>query len=348
MAGGGVYDRNSRIQSAGLLPGLALLRQAAAAVDLPEPSRPTVVVDYGCSTGHNSLAPMDAAIEALRVRATQPIAVVHTDLPDNDFSALFDAVENDPDSYAAAPDVYTMAIGRSFYRRLLPARSVTLGWSSWSVAWLSRPPVPIPDHVHVSYSADAAVRAAYARQSARDWEDFLMARGVEMRPGARLVVVVPAADDDGTAGYRPVFDAAWAALGDFVREGLISVDEAARMGMPHFGRTAAELARPFGADGHFAGLEIEHLEVFTGPDGFWTDYQSTGDATAFGAGWAGVFAAGAFPSLATGLHGGPDASRAAAVLDRLRAEVAVRLAEAPQRIRVPVANVVLARRGGEP
>ncbi len=91
MAPCGAYDRNSRIQSVGLLPGGALLRQAAAAVELSDPTAPLTIVDYGCSTGRNSLGPMTA-------------------------------------------------------------------------------------------------------------------RGAEMRPGARLVVVVPAADDDGTAGYRPMFD----------------------------------------------------------------------------------------------------------------------------------------------
>jgi UDP-N-acetylmuramoyl-tripeptide--D-alanyl-D-alanine ligase len=38
------------------------------------------------------------------------------------------------------------------------------------------------------------------------------------------------------------------------------------MGMPHFGRGAADLAAPFG-DGHFAGLTIENLEAFDSVEG---------------------------------------------------------------------------------
>lgn len=343
MAPGGAYDRNSHIQSVGLLPGTELLRQAAAAVESSDPTAPLTIVDYGCSTGRNSLGPMTAAIDAIREHSSRPINVIHTDLPDNDFAALFDTVWNHPDTYISRPDVFPMAVGKTFYDQLLPADSVTLGWCSWAVAWLSAPPASIPDHVQVSYSADAATRAAYARQSACDWEDFLTARGAEMRPGARLVVVVPAADDDGTAGYRPMFDAAWAALHGFAGEGLIDEKEAGRMGMPHFGRSAADLAAPFAGGGRFAGLTIERLESFNGRDGFWNDYQSTGDAAAFGAGWAGVFAAGAFPSLATGLRGGPDDPRAATVFTRLESEVATRLAAAPQPMRIPVVNVVLAK-----
>lgn len=154
-----------------------------------------------------------------------------------------------------------MAIGRSFYHQVLPNDSVTLGWSSFSVNWLSRPPSAIPDHVQVSYSADRDARSAYARQAEADWRDFLIARGAEMRAGARLVVVLSGADDAGTAGYRPMFDAAWAGLRALVDQGILDEDEAVQMGMPHFGRGAADLAAPFG-DGHFAGLTGLH----SGPD----------------------------------------------------------------------------------
>ena len=344
MAAGGVYNRNSRVQQRGLIPGMRLLERAASAVDLPDAPQPIMIADYGCSGGRNSLAPVATAIETLRRRANTPINVAHTDLPDNDFSALFDTLWNDPASYTTMPAVFPMAIGRSFYNQVLPHDSVTLGWSSWSINWLSRPPAAITDHVQVSYSADRDTRSAYAHQAEADWRDFLIARGAEMRAGARLVVVLAAADDDGTAGYRPMFDAAWAGLCALVGEGLLDEREAVRMGMPHFARDAADLAAPFG-DGQFAGLMIEDLETFDSADEFWDDYQSNGDAAGFGARWAGIFAAGAFPSLATGLDSGPDDPRTAAILDRLETEVAGRLAAAPARMRIPTANVVLTKIG---
>ena len=344
MAAGGVYNRNSRVQQRGPIPGMGLLERAASAVDLPDAPQPIMIADYGCSGGRNSLAPVATAIEALRRRADTPITVAHSDLPDNDFSALFDTLWNDPASYTAMPAVFPMAIGRSFYHQVLPHDSVTLGWSSFSVNWLSRPPSAIPDHVQVSYSADRDARSAYARRAEADWRDFLIARGAEMRAGARLVVVLSGADDDGTAGYRPMFDAAWAGLRALVDEGLLDEDEAVQMGMPHFGRGAADLAAPFG-DGHFAGLTIEELETFDSGDEFWDDYQSNGDAAGLGARWAGIFAAGAFPSLATGLRSGPGDPRTAAILDRLQTEVAGRLAAAPAQMSIPVANVVLTKIG---
>ena len=60
-------------------------------------------------------------------------------------------------------------MGRSFYGQILPSNSVNLAWSSWSVQWLGRVPMPIPDHVVASYCRDADVTAAYARQAAHDW-----------------------------------------------------------------------------------------------------------------------------------------------------------------------------------
>lgn len=94
---------------------------------------------------------------------------------------------------------------------------------------------------------------------------------------------------------------------------------------------------------HAAGSYNGKLATQVSGDEFWDDYQSNGDAAEFGARWAGIFAAGAFPSLATGLHSGPDDPRTAAILDRLETEVAGRLAAAPARMRIPAANVVLTK-----
>jgi hypothetical protein len=134
MEGHGAYNRSSRVQAAGLAAAIPLLRRAAEAVSLAAAPEPIVIADYGCSEGHNSLVPMREAIAALRKRigASRAISVVHTDLPSNDFSALFEALESDPDSYLRGEKaIFASAVGRSFYRQLLPSNSVTLGWSSW-------------------------------------------------------------------------------------------------------------------------------------------------------------------------------------------------------------------------
>ena len=99
MEGHGAYNRSSRVQAAGLAAAIPLLRHAAETVPLAPAPEPIVIADYGCSEGHNSLIPMREAIAALRQRVgtSRTISVVHTDLPSNDFSALFEALENDPE-----------------------------------------------------------------------------------------------------------------------------------------------------------------------------------------------------------------------------------------------------------
>ena len=163
MEGRGVYNRSSRVQAAGLSPAVPLLEQAASIVSLSNAPEAIVIADYGSSEGRNSLSPMTVAIGAFRERVgpNRAISVVHTDLPGNDFGALFETLANDPDSYLRNdPAVFASAVGRSYYQQILPSDSVTLGWTSWATHWLSRTPALIPDHVLAAHSRDTAVRAA--------------------------------------------------------------------------------------------------------------------------------------------------------------------------------------------
>ena len=99
---------------------------------------------------------------------------------------------------------------------------MNLGWTSWAILWLRRVPAPIPDHVHVAYSSDEAVRAAYAKQAAHDWHEFIAFRGRELCPGGRLVVTTMALDDNGEFGYRPLFNGMADVLGELTATGLIT------------------------------------------------------------------------------------------------------------------------------
>jgi hypothetical protein len=346
MEGHGVYNRSSRVQAAGLSPAVPLLGHAARTVALSAAPQPIVIADYGSSEGHNSLDPLVVAISVLRERVgpERAISIVHTDLPDNDFSALFRMLTTDPNSYLRGdPAVFTSAVGRSFYEQILPASSVTLAWSSWAIQWLSRVPAAIPDQVQVAYSRDAAVRAAFARQAAEDWRTFLVHRGCELRPGGRLVVLTMAVDESGNFGYRPLLEAMYSALVDLVEEGFVRAEEAQRMAIPTVGRSRADLLEPFVKNGSFAELSIEQLEVFLGEDRIWDEFECGGDARAFGARWAAFSRASVFPTLAAGLEAGRDDPRAVTFVDRLEAKVTERLAAAPERMLIPLGKMLLAK-----
>ena len=289
---------------------------------------------------------MGAAIDVLRERAgrERAISVVHVDLPGNDFTALFETLRSDPRSYLQRDAaVFPSAIGRSFYEQVLPAKTVTLGWSSWAVQWLSKAPGVLPDHVQPALSSDAEAKDAFHRQAAEDWRQFLVARGRELREGGRLVVLTMAVDERGDFGYRSLLQAMYASLGKMVESGFLSEEELRQMTIPTVGRTRQELLAPFGAAGSFAGLRVEEAEVFLGEDHIWADYQRDGDPRSFGARWAAFSRASVYPTMAEALKRDGDPSRSGAFMTQLESMTAAQLAEHPEQMVIPLARIQLTK-----
>jgi SAM dependent carboxyl methyltransferase len=346
MEGQGGYNRSSQVQAAGLSPAVPMLELAARTVALTAGSQPIVIADYGSSEGHNSLLPLGAAIAILRQRigADRPISVVHTDVPENDFSVLFETLNTDPNSYLLRDQaVFASAVGRSFYEQILPAGSVTLAWSSWAVQWLSRAPGPIPDQVQAAFSRDASARAAFSRQAAEDWQRFLTHRERELCPGGRLAVMTMAVDENGEFGYRPLLNAMYTALVDMVDDGFLSGEELRRMVIPTVARSRADFLAPFGAEGRLGSLRLEELDIFLGEDHFWLDFERDGDAQKFAARWAAFSRASVFPSLASGLEGGGHDARGAQFVAGLESGTTKKLAADPEPMLIPLAKLLLAK-----
>ena len=348
MEGHGAYNRSSRVQATGSSPAVPLLEKAAREVQLPLPPEPVVIADYGSSEGRNSLVPLGAAIRVLRNRIgpDRAVSVVHTDLPGNDFTALFRILASDPESYSRVdPAVFPCAVGRSFYEQILPSCSVTLGWSSWAVQWLSRVPGLIPDQVQVAYSQDAVARAPFYQQAAEDWRCFLVHRAAELRTGGRLVVLSMALDDHGNFGYKPAVAAIYGAVLDLVDEGFISKEEAHRMVIPTVGRSLQDFMAPFVGSGSFAGLALEEIDVFYGEDRIWTEFQGHGDAKMYAARWAAFSRASVCPTLAASLR--DKEIRTAEFIDRMEARMIARLEVDPEPMLIPLAKMVLIKRSSQ-
>ncbi len=348
MEGHGRYNRNSQVQAAGQSPAVPMLERAAQTASLPS-GQPIVIADYGSSQGHNSLAPICAAIHVLRERVAQDqaISVVHVDLPGNDFTALFETLRNDPQTYLKRDAaIFASAIGRSFYEQVLPADSVALGWSSWAVQWLSQVPCAIPDQVQVAFSRNSAAKAAFHRQAAKDWQQFLLARSKELRPGGRLVVLTMAVDEQGGFGYRALLQAMYASLLEMVESGFITEQELLQMAIPTVARGREEFFKPFVANGSFAGLRIEEAEVFSGEDQIWADYTQDRNAQFFGARWAAFSRASVFPTLASALKPNSNLARSAEFIAQLESRTATQLAKHPEQMLIPLARIQLAKQAG--
>lgn len=340
MEAGGTFRGSKRVQPA-QLPAVGLLQNAAHDVELPQSPNTIVIVDYGACAGHNSLLPIGEAISILRSRIEpgRPIGVLHADVAEDDYAGMFASLQQDPQSYLHDdPATFAAAVGQSVYEQIVPTGIVTLGWSSWAVHWLSRIPTAIPDHVHIELSHDAEAKAAYARQAADDWIAFLTARSRELVPGGQLVVLTMA-HDEGECSYQPLLEAIVEELTEMTAEGVVSADEVAAMAIPSRGRSETELTAPFAPKNRFAGLTMEHLEIFDAEDQYWTKFEKDGRASAFAANWTAFVKKSVFPTLVDTLDA--DAARVERFTERLEDGLRERIAADPRRVRIPLAKLSL-------
>jgi hypothetical protein len=341
----GSYNRHAATQAAGGGLALPLLEKAVQALTLDAGERPIVIADYGSSQGRNSLVPMRTAVASFRERAPRPrpICVVHVDVAENDFNTLFDVLDKAPDSYTSDdPDVFPSAVGRSFYRSVLPPNHVHLGWTSYAAIWLSRAPTQIPDHFWIP-SSTGTVRGAFERQAADDWEAFLRLRARELRGGGRLVVTLPAPPDDGTSQIHHGMNHANALVAEMVSAGEITVEERARMLLLSYPRRKSELLAPFAETGRFGDLILEQSEVFRVPDEAWDEYEQDWNKEKLAAKYAGFFRATFMPSLASALDPERGAEGRLQFIDRLAGGLAQRLAEGPAPLNLRAQTIVVAK-----
>lgn len=276
MRGQGFYNKHSSHQARAADLGFEMLRLGAESVPLPPESGPLIIADYGCSQGQNSLAPMSEAVAGLRRRTPSPVTVVHTDLPGNDFTTLFETVAREPSSYTNLHgDTYSLAIGRSFFEQLLPRGSVALGWSATTTHWLSELP-SIIDGSMTPFLCDADTRSRFAGQARQDWQRFVQARAAELAPGGELVMVQSCAHGDGSFGNEALLTLMDEAFSAMVREKQIPAEVAAAATFPVWIRTPADYQQ-VGND--FDILSCEVIEDLQSPH--WERFEAEGDVSSF-------------------------------------------------------------------
>jgi hypothetical protein len=337
MEGGGFYNRNSAMQAAGI--SLVLEDWERIVRDTVIDSGPIVIADYGSSQGRNSMPPMRIAIEELRQRAghDKAIQIIHTDLPSNDFAALFALLEDDPASYLKGnAGVFPSAIGRSYFEPILPPASVNLGWNSWTMHWMSSP-VLAHDHIFAGLSSSAAIAQQLADRQADDWRTFLRCRASELKPGAHLLTAAVGRASDGT-GWDWIGDHFWGAAEELGAEGLLSKDELLRLTIPVNGRTIEQIREPFEGVEYFEGLKLVKADMLIVPDATWDAFQASGDAKQLGTTHTNMVR-GFTGAVIANILG--DRTDKLAVMERLYSRLAERLAASPHIHEGRLASVVL-------
>jgi hypothetical protein len=117
---------------------------------------------------------------------TSPL-VIHNDLLTNDWATFFQLLAKD-NSYQG------VANGRSFYEQCLPTNSLSIGFSSYSINWLSNIPCKVSNNRFYIY-ANENEREAFKNQAKLDWSSFVEHRSRELVCGGILILCVPSFDD---------------------------------------------------------------------------------------------------------------------------------------------------------
>jgi hypothetical protein len=196
---------------------------------------------------------------------------------------------------------------------------------------LSRIPGRIPGHL-VAHLAAGAASAAFERQAALDWKAFLSLRSRELKPGGRLVIVLPGLDDDGDSGLKDLFNQANGVLAEMVDAAEIRAEERKHMVLGAYPRRKSELLEPFQADGTFDGLIVERCDLSLLPDAAWADYERDRNAHTLAGKHALFFRSVFVPSLALGLSEPNDAERRRIFADQFENRLRRRLSSEPVRL----------------
>jgi hypothetical protein len=293
MRGAGYYSEHTAGAKLVIDAAIPLALEAVRSMNLATSTAPLGIADYGAADGGTSIGLHHAVLDDLRARAPgREITLTYTDLPHNDFSALFRLVHGLLPGMAdralhPSPGLYTFASGTSFHRQVVPDGTLSLGFSATAMHWLSRLPATITDHVH-AVGATGEELAAFRLQAAEDWEQILLARARELAPGGRLVLANFCRDEAGhylgwTGGrnMHDTFSAHWRALRD---AGVISPEECRRATFAQFYRSVAEFRSPLDnpqSTVSRAGLRLRRCFTRVTPCPYAAGFQAERDAAAF-------------------------------------------------------------------
>lgn len=249
------------------------------------------MTDVGAADGGTSVDMVGRVLRDVRGRCpSRPIQMIYTDLPNNDFSQLFQIVHGltEIESYAdGIPDLYVMASATSFHSRIVPPGTLHIAHSATASHYIKEVPCPIEEHVHM-VGASGKTRAAYEAKGAADWENFLLNRAEELAPGGFLALFNFGIDEEGrylgsTGGVSmfDTFDRLWRGLAD---EGVITPAEYRATNFPQVYRTVEQFRAPLDDEAgpvRRAGLRLEHVETRVVRCPFAEDFERHGDAAAF-------------------------------------------------------------------
>ncbi|KAK7497063.1 hypothetical protein BaRGS_00011799 [Batillaria attramentaria] len=283
---------------------------------VPVPSKKGVftIADYGTSDGYASMPLFTTMIlscvsfplyilnneEKLRAKHGKELAiqVIYEDQERNDFNALFNRLYDQESYLFQFNNVYPMATNTNFYKQCVPDGTCDVIFCNAGAHYLRDPEVKFADAiVHFSPSVTEEELRAFRKEAASQWEDFLVLRARELKPGGLLVVMSLSSHDDyrqlvlnpdankdesdviknqAVTAYRLFVDVeqAWRELRG---RNLITEEEYKNYQMSLVFRGAGEITKPFHEVNSLvlqSGLSLEFHDQHFHPDPWKTSWCS--------------------------------------------------------------------------
>ncbi|RCV21405.1 hypothetical protein SETIT_4G137100v2 [Setaria italica] len=294
------YAKNSRLQRKAILETKPLLEMAIAEVCMSMTALPRtmVVADLGCSCGPNALLFVSEVIctvaDRLKTFGHNPVEIQFflNDLPGNDFNHVFRSLaefhmcmaeEGSAEGGDELPAYYIAGLPGSFYRRLLPCRSVHLFHSSYCLMWCSQVPEELLEGKYVNEgkicigaTTPPAVVKLYQEQFHRDFSRFLELRSMELVPGGQMVLTILGRKhrDPRTGELFTLYALLAQALQCLLLEGRVEKEKLDGFNLPLYTPSVEEVAAAVEAGGLF---DVRRVQLFQSN---WDPHDDSEDSNA--------------------------------------------------------------------
>ncbi|KAF9728449.1 hypothetical protein PMIN04_012921 [Paraphaeosphaeria minitans] len=235
MRGSGYYNKNSSLQHVGALSAVELFP------DLSHKSRLTLV-DYGCSQGANSIAPIKQLLSTLPDGSSAHI--IFNDRPYNDFSALAATIKQHGRELDRNRSlmIFPSMVPISFYNPVTSPTSVDIGvsWSSFNYLEYQQPLLPASDLATLVKQRTTR----NAKHAHSDLVKLLRLRAAEIKPGGCFIFAL-GGRVAGNQSPNAVAQAMMVAIKCMVENGTLTQEQMIALDPPMYERSMEECDEAF-------------------------------------------------------------------------------------------------------
>jgi hypothetical protein len=249
------YNENSAIQATSQSIGNRILKDIGSAY-AEKAIRSLRVVEYGCSGGRNSAAPMLSVLSPMKSRGGElRVECILEDLPSNPWHQVM--AEGAKIKASLNEQMQVLCAGTSFYEQVCASDSVDIAYSYVSAHFLNGSP-PLTSHV-LMHEASAREKEEWERQAAQDWSRFISRRAAEVKSGGRVMICTMSRDAQGGNSWGGFSRVVWECIQQVHKQGGLNGDEVRALCIPACLRSESEILQPFESPNGEAPFDVDDL-----------------------------------------------------------------------------------------